>query len=89
MLIMKTGFTPISIDEFVKSTVKLNPKENPKELRQRLLKALQNYKEGVTCHCGNEIWVAGSAFVGNGCFTCITGEAYPDNDYEIKEAIKN
>ena len=31
--------------------------------------------------------VPGSAFAGNACFTCITGEAYPDGDYEIDEAI--
>lgn len=84
---MKTGFTPISIDEFIKSTIKHNPKECPKEMRRGLLRALQAYKKGITCHCGNEIWVAGSAFVGNSCFTCITGEAYPDDDYEINEAL--
>ena len=27
-------------------------------------------------------------FVGNSCFTCITGESYPTNDYEIDSAIK-
>lgn len=84
---MKLGFVPISIDEFVKATIKHNPKDSPKELRQGLLSALQAYKEGVTCHCGNEIWVAGSAFAGNACFTCITGEAIPDDDYEIREAL--
>jgi len=30
--------------------------------------------------------VIGSAFVGNACFTCITGEADPSDDYEIAEA---
>ncbi len=84
---MKFGFVPISIDEFVKTTIKHNPKDSSKELRHGLLSALEAYKEGVTCHCGNEIWVAGSAFVGNACFTCITGEAIPDDDYEIKEAL--
>jgi len=28
------------------------------------------------------------ASVGNGCFTCITGESQPDSDYEIDVAIK-
>lgn len=84
---MKLGFVPISIDEFVKATIKHNPEDSPKELRQDLLSALQDYKKGVTCHCGDEIWVVGSAFVGNACFTCITGDAHPDDDYEIKEAL--
>jgi hypothetical protein len=29
-----------------------------------------------------------SAFVGNGCFTCITGESMSIDDYEIDSAIK-
>ncbi|MGE4541145.1 MAG: hypothetical protein AB7D35_07780, partial [Bacteroidales bacterium] len=40
------------------------------------------------CSCGNDIWVIGSASVGNSCFTCITGESYPTDDYEIESAIK-
>jgi hypothetical protein len=32
--------------------------------------------------------VIGSAVVGNACFTCITGEAMPDNEYEIDEACE-
>jgi hypothetical protein len=31
--------------------------------------------------------VIGSASVGNSCFTCITGESSPDNDYEIDGAL--
>ncbi len=30
----------------------------------------------------------GSAAVGNSCFTCITGESIPTDDYEIGSAIK-
>jgi hypothetical protein len=46
-----------------------------------------NNKRRVTCRCGNPIWVIGSAVVGNACFTCITGEALPDDDFEIDEAM--
>jgi len=48
---------------------------------------LRAYKQGARCDCGNPIWVIGSAFSGfDGCFTCITGEACPEDDYEIDEA---
>lgn len=84
---MKSGFSPISIEKFIKSFVKNNPKQDPKELREALLDTLKDYQEGVKCYCGNDIWVIGSAITGNACFTCITGEAYPESDYEIKEAL--
>ena len=50
--------------------------------------ALNAYNDGIKCSCGNDIWVIGSASVGNSCFTCITGEGSPDDDYEIDSAIK-
>jgi hypothetical protein len=56
-------------------------------LRNRLNDALQAFKNGKKCHCGNDIWVIGSASVGYSCFTCITGEGYPTDDYEIDSAI--
>ena len=59
-----------------------------KEVRQALKEALAFYKKGKRCDCGNDIWVIGSAFVGYSCFTCITGEGFPEEDYELKEAIK-
>lgn len=82
------GFVAISIDKYIKIHLKSNPRENEKDLRKRLNSALQNYKNGVKCSCGNDIWVIGSASVGNSCFTCITGESQPDSDYEINSAIK-
>ncbi len=82
------GFLPISIDNYVKKHLKSNPTENEKDLRDRLNSALNDYKKGVKCSCGNDIWVIGSASVGNSCFTCITGESYPIDDYEINSAIK-
>ena len=82
------GFIPISIDHYVKKHIKNNPKENKKELIKRLNSALRDYKNGVKCSCGNDIWVIGSAVVGNSCFTCITGESHPTDDFEIDSAIK-
>jgi hypothetical protein len=82
------GFVPISIDKYVKKHLENNPSENEKELRKRLNSATEDYKNGVKCSCGNDIWVIGSASVGNSCFTCITGESYPIDDYEIDSAVK-
>ena len=85
---MKTGFTPIKLKEFVEKYVKSNSGTSRKEITAGLQAALRDYKSGVKCDCGNPIWVIGSAVVGNGCFTCITGEAVPDSDYEIDVACE-
>lgn len=82
------GFVPISIDKYIKKHLESNPFDNEKDLRERLKFALSDYKNGVKCSCGNDIWVIGSAAVGNSCFTCITGESYPTDDYEIDFALK-
>ena len=82
------GFKSISIDNYVKKHLESNPTKNEKDLRKRLNSALSDYQKGVKCSCGNDIWVIGSASVGNGCFTCITGESHPTGDYEIDTAIK-
>ncbi len=82
------GFISVSIDEYVKIHLRSNPSEDEKELRKRLESTLLDYKNGVKCSCGNDIWVIGSATVGNSCFVCITGEAYPKDDYEIGQAIR-
>ena len=84
----KMGFVPISIDSYVTIHLKSNPTEDEKELRKRLKAALTDYKNGVKCACKNDIWVIGSAAVGNSCFSCITGEPFPDEDYEIEQAIR-
>jgi hypothetical protein len=84
----KAGFTPISFDAYINLHMKSNPKDMAREEVVSVLRsALTAHKNGAKCHCGNPIWVIGSAFVGNACFTCITGEAYPDSDYEIEEAM--
>jgi len=83
-------FKSISINSYIKKYLINNPNDNGEELRKSLKIALSNYKKGVKCQCGNDIWVIGSASVGNSCFTCITGESQPNEDYEIESAlIKN
>ena len=82
------GFLPISISGYIKKHLKNNTGENEKDLRKRLNSALADYRKGIKCSCGNDIWVVGSASVGNSCFTCITGESFPTDDYEIESAIK-
>jgi len=82
------GFIPISIGGSLKKHLKSNPGEHEKEVRKRLNSALVDYRKGIKCSCGNDIWVVGSASVGNSCFTCITGESFPTDDYEIESAIK-
>jgi len=81
------GFIAISIDKYVKQHLESNPSEHEEDLRKRLDASLNDFKAGVKCSCGNDIWVIGSASVGNRCFTCITGESYPDGVYEIDSAI--
>jgi hypothetical protein len=81
-------FVPISIEDYIKIHLKSNPSEKEAECRRLLKATLEDFKNGVKCYCGNDIWVIGSAMVGNMCFTCITGEATPDADYEIDQAMK-
>jgi hypothetical protein len=82
----KMSFIPVSINAYVKKHLMNNPSENDKDLRN-LNSALADYKKGIKCSCGNDLWVVGSASVGNSCFTCLTGENYPIDDYEIESAI--
>ena len=82
------GFVPIKINKYITRHLKNNSAENEKDLRDRLNIALVDYENGVKCSCGNDIWVIGSAAVGNSCYTCITGESHPTDDYEIDSAIK-
>lgn len=84
---MKEGFIPIRLKEYVKLYVKSNSGESAGEVTANLLDALRAYKNDIRCKCGNPIWVVGSAVAGHACFACITGEAYPDEDYEIDEAL--
>jgi hypothetical protein len=85
---MKTGFSPIRKSEFIDKHIKSNPSESKKNFTRAIDSALNDYKNGVKCDCGNSIWVIGSAVAGNACFTCITHESTPDKDYEIDEACE-
>ena len=81
------GFVPISIDKYVTMHLKNNPTENEKDLRKLLNAALTSFKKGIKCSCGNDIWVIGSVYAGNSCYTCITGDSFPTDDFEIDSAI--
>ncbi len=80
------GFTAIQLEDYVELFLKSNPREDRLEATARLEDALAAFEADIRCDCGERIWVIGSAEVGNRCFTCITGEAYPEDDYEIAEA---
>jgi hypothetical protein len=80
------GFVPIKLEDYVRTFLKNNRGETAEKVTVRLQSALRAYQEGARCHCGEPIWVIGSAEAGHACFTCITGEADPSEDYEISEA---
>ena len=80
---MKTGFIPIRFEDYVEKHLRSNPDVERADLIERLEYAVTACKRGVRCECGAPIWIIGSAEVGLSCFTCITGEATPDDDYEI------
>jgi len=83
---MKIDFIPISHEEYVELHLKSNPGTSREEITIALKDALEAYKRGVKCLiCRNPIWIIGSAFGSNLCFTCITVEAMPEDDYEIDE----
>ena len=84
---MTYNFIPISKEEFAQKVVKNNTGEKKEHIIQAIKASLKDVRKGQKCSCGNSIWVAGSVFVGNSCFTCITGEADASEDYEIDEAI--
>ena len=85
---MKNGFTPIPLDEYIEKHVQANPNVSRQDIKERLEFAIAEYRAGKRCSCGGNIWIIGSAEVGLACFTCITGDAYPSDDYEI-EVIKS
>ena len=80
---MKQGFAPISIPRYVEIHLQNNPDVERRDLLARLERARDAHLRGVRCRCGEEIWIIGSAEMGLSCFTCITGDAVPDGDYEI------
>jgi hypothetical protein len=76
---------PISIEKFVASYLKNNPKENKQVIIESLKAAVTAKQEGACCsQCEQPIWSIGTAIAGwNVCFTCLTGEADDSEDYEI------
>jgi len=81
-------FKPVSFESYVELYLKANPDFGREEIRALLTSALNDHKRGERCDCGNRIWVIGSAVAGNACFTCITGDSVPDDDYELDEAMQ-
>lgn len=81
------GFVPIPFDDYVNLHVQNNPDVDRRAFARRLRDAIDARKAGARCACGALIWAIGSAEVGQACFACITGEARPDADYEIDEAL--
>lgn len=81
---VRRGFTPISIPKYVKLHAASNPGTNAVELAQCLRRVVQAKLAGARCQCGEPIWAIGSVHVGFSCFTCITGEATPEDDYEVE-----
>jgi len=84
---MSAGFTRISVERYADLHLRGNPDTDRGDLLNRLRRALDSRRRGERCLCGQPIWVIGSAEVGNACFTCITGESCPYDDYEIDEAV--
>jgi hypothetical protein len=81
--IRKRGFIPIRLQDYVKLHLRANPGTNRDELIEQLRSAMDAHRKGLRCRCGAPIWMIGSSQVGLACFTCITGEAMPDDDYEL------
>lgn len=82
--ILKIGFTPIQLDDYVALHLRANPAVERGELMRELASAIAAHRSGARCQCGAPIWIIGSAQMGLGCFTCITGQAAPEEDYEIE-----
>jgi hypothetical protein len=77
------AFVPISIAKYLEIHAASNPGVDRADLAARLLEAVNAKLAGARCECGEPIWAIGSAVVGFACFTCMTGQAVPDQDYEI------
>ena len=71
----------------MKLYLRSNPNEDPGRFRESLQECVSAALAGARCHCGEPIWVIGSASAGHACFTCITGEAAPTEDYEIDAVL--
>lgn len=81
----RSQFIPIPIEEYTRLHIRNNPSDKPEQVKSLLAQAVKRKAAGAKCiNCGQPIWAIGAAFVGwDGCFTCITGEASGQEDYEI------
>jgi|GEM_PF-272325 len=79
-------FKGISLEKFVKQYLESNPQYDEQKVRENLLKSLADFKAGIKCECGQDIWVIGSSFSGNKCFRCIMGQE-PSEDLELEDAL--
>jgi hypothetical protein len=84
---VRHGFVPISFDRYVDPHVRSNPSVDRAEFARRPRQTVDARKAGARCACGAFVLAIGSAEAGDACFTCITGQAWPDSDYEIDEAL--
>ena len=64
---MKTGFTPIQLQDYVKLHLRANPDARRAELIGQLKSAIDAYRSGARCRCGSPIWIIGSSQAGLGC----------------------
>lgn len=80
---MKSRFTPIVLEDYIEKHLQSNPDVKRADIRSRLEYAIAAYQSGKRCSCGDRIWVIGAADAGLSCFSCITGESQPSDDYEI------
>ena len=51
------GFKKIKSAKYLELHLKYNPKVIKADLENRIKVALQDYKKGIKCSCGNDIWV--------------------------------
>ena len=78
----RARFIPISIAKYIPLHMKSNPGESRTALEAALQESLEAAERGVLRLRGTDL----GAGLGNrraGCFTCITGEGTPSDDYEI------
>jgi hypothetical protein len=80
---LRGNFVPISIEEYIPLHMKSNPAEPRAALEAALRESLEAAEHGECFDCGEPIWVLGSAIVGRACFTCVTGQSNPTDDFEI------
>ncbi|MGY4386604.1 hypothetical protein ACVWYN_003659 [Pedobacter sp. UYP24] len=76
-------FEPISVRKYLELYIESNTSERRNDLEERLRDVLGMVLSGRKWGCGNPIWAVGGAEAGYYCFTYITGETVPDEDYEI------